>query len=122
MTHPQDLSRSGPEWLERIRQGDQAAFESLFRAFAPGLCAFTTRYVDSPQVAEEIVQDLFLAVWQKRGSASRSGQHVDPAAITRDLHRLGAVPPAGLAAVLVVDMEIVGEPCSRFPITSRPAG
>ena len=66
MTNPLDLSRSGPEWAERIRRGDQAAFESLFRAFAPGLCAFTARYVESAQVAEDIVQDLFLALWRKR--------------------------------------------------------
>jgi RNA polymerase sigma-70 factor (ECF subfamily) len=66
MTHPQDLAHQGPEWIERLRQGDEAAFESLFRAFAPGLCAFVARYVDSQAVAEEIVQDLFLTIWRRR--------------------------------------------------------
>ena len=54
------------EWLERVRCGDEAAFESLFRAFAPGLCAFVARYVGSRAVGEELVQDLFLKLWQKR--------------------------------------------------------
>jgi RNA polymerase sigma-70 factor (ECF subfamily) len=66
MTQPQDLSRTGSEWIARIRQGDQAAFESLFRAFAPGLCAYAARYVESTQVAEDIVQDLFLSLWRNR--------------------------------------------------------
>ena len=66
------LSRSAPpvvqgsEWLARVREGDERAFETLFRAFAPGLVAFVARYVDSRSVAEELVQDLFLRLWQKR--------------------------------------------------------
>jgi RNA polymerase sigma-70 factor, ECF subfamily len=66
MTDPQDVAHHSPEWIERLRHGDEAAFESLFRAFAPGLCAFVTRYVDSRAVAEEIVQDLFLTLWRRR--------------------------------------------------------
>ena len=64
-----ELSRSqiveNPEWLVRIRAGDEASFEVLFRTFAPGLCAFVTGYVGSREVAEEIVQDLFFAIWRR---------------------------------------------------------
>src|SRR5262245_3182517 len=56
------------EWLARLRAGDEAAFEALFRAFAPGLCAFVSNYVGSREAAEEIVQDLFLALWRMRSS------------------------------------------------------
>jgi len=66
MTTPQSLPYRGPEWIERIRAGDEAAFETLFRALAPGLCALVTRYVGSRSVAEEIVQDLFLELWTHR--------------------------------------------------------
>jgi RNA polymerase sigma-70 factor (ECF subfamily) len=66
MTSPHRLPYRGPEWVERIRAGDEAAFEALFRALAPGLCALVTRYVGSRAVAEEIVQDLFLDVWTRR--------------------------------------------------------
>ena len=68
MAQSQDIAHRGPEWIERLRQGDEAAFESLFRAFAPGLCGFVARYVDSRAVAEEIVQDLFLTIWRKRAT------------------------------------------------------
>jgi RNA polymerase sigma-70 factor (ECF subfamily) len=66
MTLPRRLPYQGPEWIERIRSGDEAAFETLFRALAPGLCALVTRYVKSRQVAEELVQDLFFDMWTRR--------------------------------------------------------
>jgi RNA polymerase sigma-70 factor (ECF subfamily) len=66
MTHPNPLVRQSAEWIEQIH-GDEEAFERLFRAFAPGLIAFLTRSVRSRSVAEELVQDLFLTLWQKRG-------------------------------------------------------
>lgn len=66
MSIPHRLPYHGAEWLERVRSGDEAAFEALFRAFAPGLCALATRYVASRAVAEELVQDLFLDLWTRR--------------------------------------------------------
>jgi RNA polymerase sigma-70 factor, ECF subfamily len=66
MSVPHRLPYHGPEWLERVRSGDEAAFEALFRAFAPGLCALAVRYVASRAVAEELVQDLFLDIWTRR--------------------------------------------------------
>lgn len=62
----QRLPYHGPEWIEKIRAGDEAAFEALFRALAPGLCALVTRYVHSRPVAEEIIQDLFFDLWSRR--------------------------------------------------------
>ena len=66
MASPHRLPHHGPEWAERIRSDNEAAFEALFRALAPGLCVLATRYVGSHQVAEEIVQDLFLQLWTRR--------------------------------------------------------
>lgn len=66
MSVPHRLPYHGAEWLERIRSGDEAAFEALFRAFAPGLCALAARYVGSRAVAEELVQELFLDIWTRR--------------------------------------------------------
>jgi RNA polymerase sigma-70 factor (ECF subfamily) len=52
--------------VRRIRAGDVAAFETLFRALHPSLCDFADGFVQSQALAEEIVQDVFLAVWIKR--------------------------------------------------------
>ncbi|MEP6991527.1 MAG: sigma-70 family RNA polymerase sigma factor [bacterium] len=47
--------------------GDVAAFERVFRRFHAQLCEVVASYVHSPEVAEEIVQDLFLALWTSGG-------------------------------------------------------
>ena len=51
---------------DRIRRGDPAAFESLFRAHYHAMCGFAARYTDSMAVAEELVQDVFTSVWVDR--------------------------------------------------------
>jgi RNA polymerase sigma-70 factor (ECF subfamily) len=57
-----------PAFVSRIRAGDAAAFELLFRAHHPGLCAFATRLLDGGRrdIAEELVQEVFLYVWRHR--------------------------------------------------------
>ncbi len=54
--------------LARIRAGDVVAFEALFHSTHPALVAFATRYLDSRDRAEELVQDLFLDLWRTRSS------------------------------------------------------
>jgi RNA polymerase sigma-70 factor (ECF subfamily) len=49
-----------------VRTGDEAAFESLFRAYAGPLYAFAYSYVGSQATAQEIVQDLFARMWERR--------------------------------------------------------
>ncbi|MEP6619126.1 MAG: RNA polymerase sigma-70 factor [bacterium] len=50
--------------VTNIRRGSTAAFEALFRAHHAGLCAFATRLVTRADVAEDIVQEVFLYVWR----------------------------------------------------------
>jgi len=54
------------EALEQIRRGDAQAFERLFHAEYAALCAFARRRVDSPSVAEDLVQSAFLRLWASR--------------------------------------------------------
>ena len=63
----------GAEWTQRIRDGDEAVYETLFRTFAPGLCSFLTRYVGERAIAEELVQDVFLSLWNHRASVHITG-------------------------------------------------
>jgi RNA polymerase sigma-70 factor (ECF subfamily) len=55
-----------PEWVERIRSGDVSAFEALFHAYHAPLCRFAYSYVGAKDLAEEIVQEAFLFVWERR--------------------------------------------------------
>jgi RNA polymerase sigma-70 factor (ECF subfamily) len=52
--------------MARIRGGDERAFEALFRAYYGGLWAFCAALVQAPDVAEEVVQDVFWWVWEHR--------------------------------------------------------
>lgn len=62
-----DLLRS---LVQRIRAGDVGAFEQLFRAMHAPLCEVVDAYVRSQDVAEDIVQDLFLTLWINRSELS----------------------------------------------------
>ena len=54
------------EWVEGIRRGDERAFEALFRAYCENLCTFALHQVRSPEVAEDLVHDLFCDLWDRR--------------------------------------------------------
>ena len=59
--------------LLRIRAGDESACEALYRRYRAPLWRFAYSYVRSPEVAEELVQDVFLALWRNRAEAGTRG-------------------------------------------------
>lgn len=50
----------------RVRAGDEAAYETLFRRYFARLATLAFAYVRSRDIAEELVQDTLLRVWQER--------------------------------------------------------
>ncbi len=52
--------------LIRLRDGDHAAFESLYRRHAEPLYRKLLALVKLPEEADEILQELFVKVWEKR--------------------------------------------------------
>jgi RNA polymerase sigma-70 factor (ECF subfamily) len=54
------------QWVARIRSGDTTAFAELFRAYYELVWCFALGYVRSPNVAEELAQDVFAQVWMQR--------------------------------------------------------
>ncbi len=51
----------------RVREGDRAAFETLFRRYTPRLLGFLSRMVPERARAEELAQEVFVRVYQARG-------------------------------------------------------
>ena len=47
---------------------DESAFEQLFRAYYPRLCAFASTLLDDRAEAEEVVQTMFCRLWEQRTS------------------------------------------------------
>ena len=68
--HPvdQDEAATDLEILKRIRNDDPEAFSSLFRSFYEPLYRFAMRFVREPQTAENLVQDVFVKLWEARKS------------------------------------------------------
>lgn len=61
-----ERDRAELESLEQLRVGDPKAFEHMFRAHYAPLCDFAHSYVRCHETAEEIVQDLFCWIWDRR--------------------------------------------------------
>jgi len=64
------LSKGDAELVRRIRDGDERALEEVFRTYYQGMCLFVRRFVHAPDVAEELVQDVFFKLWAKRDGLS----------------------------------------------------
>jgi len=45
---------------------DQQAFRSLFDHYYASLCLYAKRYIDDRSTREDIVQDVFFTIWEKR--------------------------------------------------------
>jgi RNA polymerase sigma-70 factor (ECF subfamily) len=54
------------EIIRRIRQGDKGQFESLFRSSYVSLVRYAKALLKDHDTSEEIVQDLFVRIWQDR--------------------------------------------------------
>lgn len=53
------------ELINRLKNGDQTAFELLFHFYYPGLVMYSSQFTADRAEAEEIVQDFFVRFWQK---------------------------------------------------------
>jgi RNA polymerase sigma-70 factor (family 1) len=58
------------ELLLQIAAGDQTAFRQIYTGFYKRLCQFSLAIVKTRESAEEIVEDVFVSIWQKRNEIS----------------------------------------------------
>lgn len=54
--------------ISRIRNGDEQAFEWLFRQYYEKLCQWAYHYLRDLDSSEEVVQDLYYNLWRNRAS------------------------------------------------------
>lgn len=52
--------------VDEIRRGNEAAFEKIFRRYYRPLCLFSTKILGDDETAEEVVQDFFVKLWERR--------------------------------------------------------
>jgi RNA polymerase sigma-70 factor (family 1) len=55
------------EKSKRLKQQKIPEFEKVFHLFNPALCFFARRFVSDAAIAQDIVTDVFVKLWQKQG-------------------------------------------------------
>lgn len=61
-------SHTDHELLQKIAAGDQCSFETLYNCYYELLVNFVKKYVKAPEAAQDIVQEVFTQIWEKRES------------------------------------------------------
>jgi RNA polymerase sigma-70 factor (ECF subfamily) len=61
-----ESSHSQSDLIDRIRGSEKEAFEELFTLYSQALIHFSRRFAGNNQAAENIVQDVFLRIWNNR--------------------------------------------------------
>ena len=61
-----------PELTEQIKQGEKRAYRKIFEHYAPRIFRFANAYLKSNEDAEELVQDVFMQIWEKRNALDKN--------------------------------------------------
>ena len=72
-----NIDIQSPEFVKCLERGEREAFQRLFEMYHKALCFFATRIVRDSLEAEDIVQDVFLKIWEnaERLELTSSIQH-----------------------------------------------
>ena len=49
-----------------LKQGDESAYEMLFKLYYADLCKYAITFLRVAELAEEVVQETFMDIWEKR--------------------------------------------------------
>lgn len=66
MTHQSHIRETELLLWNTAVNDDEKAFEKLFGLFYPPLLVYAKRYIEEQTVREDIVQDVFIALWEGR--------------------------------------------------------
>ena len=58
---------SNEETLNRLKTGDESVFDTVYKQYYRGLCAFASQYVAETET-EEIVQEVMMWLWENRSA------------------------------------------------------
>lgn len=107
---------SDSELLELLQNGNKEAFTQLYCTYSERLYHILLRMVKSPDIAEELLQDVFIRIWEKRATInvhSSLGAYLNKIGenIVYDFFRKAA-RDRSLYAQLENYMELVTEPAT----------
>jgi RNA polymerase sigma-70 factor, ECF subfamily len=59
------MNLSEKELISGLQLGNKSTFDHLFRSYYSGLCSYANSYLRSSDISEEIVQEVFVRLWEK---------------------------------------------------------
>jgi RNA polymerase sigma-70 factor, ECF subfamily len=60
-----DLTEDKELYL-KLKEGEEKAFQTLFLKYYSAMCRFANQLLNDRELSEEIVQDMFVKIWEKR--------------------------------------------------------
>jgi len=60
------MVESNKHLIERLQNDDESAFEVIYKKFVPRLYYFISEYIPHKDIAENIVQETLMVLWNKR--------------------------------------------------------
>jgi RNA polymerase sigma-70 factor (ECF subfamily) len=65
-------NREDIELMAKVAGRDQTAFEQIYDRYAPVVYTMVLRIVKTPEIAEDLLQEIFLAIWNKSATFSEA--------------------------------------------------
>ena len=62
------------KWIRMAKKGDVSSYQEIYGVFARKVLNFIYRMVNSPEEAEDLTQETFVAVYQKLGTLKDNGK------------------------------------------------
>ena len=59
-------SKSEPDVIKRLQQGDEAALASLMRMYYDDLYHYASRFTRDHELIKDCIQEVFISLWQRR--------------------------------------------------------
>ena len=66
MPTPMNLDNSDDELIGKLQDGDISAFDGLYKNYNLKIYYFSLKYLQSDEEAREVVQTVFLRIWENR--------------------------------------------------------
>jgi RNA polymerase sigma-70 factor (family 1) len=61
-----EAGHTNDQWLPGFRLGREESFSQVFKALCPALCGYSMRLTGDWASAEDIVQEAFVKIWERR--------------------------------------------------------
>ena len=71
--HPFKVEYSDSTVINLLRQGSEKVFESIFKDYFKSLHAYAYTFLKDDELAEEVVQNVFCRIWEKRENLKTDG-------------------------------------------------